>query len=108
MEKTGQQESDTKQRCQAMIDAGIENPESREGVLFCAGDMHGTVESLCPYEYCVVFEYLDAAGHLCISKSARIGKVSFAKALNSKGVSIKDIALIMGVTTNTIQGYFNK
>ncbi|GAG84881.1 unnamed protein product [marine sediment metagenome] len=41
-------ENPARKRCQAMIDAGIEDPDSREGARFCTDK--------CPYDFCIVFE----------------------------------------------------
>jgi len=80
-----------KKRCQAMIDAGVEEPESRGGIEFCTGK--------CPYPYCVVFE-----------KPARGSKekVALAKKLRKHGISTKDIALILGRSTLTVRGYLRR
>lgn len=86
----------TKQRCQAMIDAGIEDPVSAEGIMFCAGDRF--TESKCPYSHCVMDDYAIRA------EEAESKKLK-AIALHNYGVSIRDIVLILGRKTNTIKGY---
>ena len=82
----------TWQRCQAMKDTEIENPESKEGIDFCVNS--------CPYEYCVVFESKGNTKH-----SQTLEAIRLAKALRAHGVSIKDIALILGKKKGTISLY---
>lgn len=94
--------SDTKKRCPALIAAGIEDPDSEEGTLFCAGSRHGQAMSQCPYPCCIVFE---APAENIVRKDARI---KWAKKLNDCNVSIKDIALILGVSEATVKKYLKK
>ena len=97
------EEAQNKRRCPAMTDAGIEDPESKEGILFCAGNK--TTESKCPYSVCVVFERDDiAAGRA----DAYADRVVFAKRLHNHGVSVIDIALILRKKLNTVKGYIRK
>lgn len=94
---------DPKQRCKAMIDAGIEDPDSREGALFCAGSSNDKIKSRCPYDYCIVFE------HKKISKVRTVeDKTKFAIKLLAHGVSRDDIALILHVKRRTLQRYLRK
>ena len=91
-----------KRRCPAMIKAGIKDPDSIAGALFCAGDRHGLIESQCPYPYCVVFESSDA-NTLRAEERERV-----AKALRSHEVSVEDIALILGRHAATIRKYLRR
>lgn len=86
-----------KSMCQAMIDAGIEDPDSREGILFCAGSSNDKIKSQCPYTYCVVFEFEQQAK---VTKTGE--RIEFVKGLREYKVSVKDIALIMRVDTRTV------
>ena len=94
--------SPSKRRCQAMIDAGIEDPDSEEGCLFCAGNRQGDIESQCPYDHCVVFE---GQARTSMEKAARKG---LAIRLHYHGVSVKDIALIVGKKVATVRSYLRK
>jgi len=89
---------DEKRRCPAMIEEGIEDPDSEEGCLFCAGDRYGQIESKCPYPFCVVFEQTLALAEI----------KDYAKRLHTHGVSVKDIALILGRHVTTIKSYLRK
>ena len=83
-----------KLRCQAMIDAGIENPESKEGIDFC-------VEQ-CPYEAgCVLFDKAKLPTKTEIKRN-------FAKRLHAHGVSDTDIRLIIHCSGRTLKGYLAK
>lgn len=99
-----EQTNHSKEMCQAMIDAGIEDPNSAEGILFCTGDrLSGGVESQCPYPYCVVFEHSSQAAKL----KAKARK-EFAINLHKYGISEKDIALILHLGLATIRRYLRK
>jgi len=78
-------------RCQAMVNAGIENPESQEGIDFCVNS--------CPYDYCVVFENISGYS------ATRLRNVKVSKALRKLGVSKEDIAKKLGRTVRTIERY---
>jgi len=91
-----------KQRCKAMIDAGIDNPDGTEGILFCAGSRDGKIESRCPYNYCVVFE------HEPVSTMRAKERKVFARRLSAHGVSSYDIALILSVSERTVMRYLHK
>lgn len=81
------------ERCQAMRDAGIEDPESKAGINFCV--------TRCPYEKgCVVFDNVPTE-----RDELRKMMIVFAKRMYSRGVSVKDISLILRKTTRTIQRY---
>lgn len=94
--------ANTKRRCPALIAAGIEDPDSEEGALFCAGSRHGQIASQCPYPCCVVYE--TQASNVI----RRIARIEFAKKFSGFGISIKDIALILGVTKVTVKGYLKQ
>lgn len=89
--------------CKAMLDAGITDPESDEGILFCTGTRDGTVESKCPYDYCVVVEH-----HLTTARIGADKRAILAKSFREHGVSVEDIALILERDTNTIRGYLRR
>jgi len=74
-----------KKLCPAMSEAGIKDPDSTEGIVFCAGDRN--TESKCPYPYCIAFEVKALTSAI---------KRQLARDLHNHGVSIKDIALILG------------
>jgi DNA-binding NarL/FixJ family response regulator len=78
------------QRCQAMINAGIGDPESLEGKKFCTEN--------CPYEYCIVFEGYDTR-----RKKQTSREVKLVGEMLSSGMSIKDIAKELGVTRRTVE-----
>ena len=93
-----------KQRCKAMIDAGIADPGSQEGILFCAGESKSAgVISSCPYSYCVVLEYKQTATQL-----KRSERRAFARKLRKHKVSIDDIALILGETVRFVRNLLKK
>ena len=86
-----------KMLCQAMIDAGITDPESRDGIDFCVNN--------CPYEKgCILFDKETSPS----IPLARVIKTTFAKRLSEHGVSTRDIALIMRCDKRTIQRYLAK
>jgi len=82
-------------RCQALIDAGIINPESKEGIKFCVNK--------CPYEFCVVMEQAKVANRMKLK-----GMEDFAKACYRAGVSQEDIGLILGRGKYTIRKYISE
>ena len=86
--------------CEAMKKAGIADPDSHEGIVFCAGSRDGKIKSKCPYEYCIVFETDTTAGQ----ERARIRTVH-AKKYHELGVSDTDIALILGVSRQMVRKY---
>jgi len=92
-----------KRRCKAMIDAGIEDPESAEGILFCSGSRDDRTKSRCPYSYCVVFEHQETAPQLKLKE-----RVGLTKDLKAHGVSIDDIALILNRSHYTVRSYLRK
>lgn len=90
-----QEEPEHKKRCQAMIDAGVYDPESHEGINFCV--------NFCPYECCIVFENPETLRQL----RAR-NKATLVKELYTKGISVVDIALILGTSYRTVQRFLKK
>ena len=87
-----------KRRCKAMLDAGIEDPNSPEGILFCAGSRDGTIPSQCPYDYCVVLEHEATVRQLNSNKLT-----AFIKDLKAHGISSYDIALITDRSLRTVE-----
>jgi len=83
---------DPKNRCPAMIEAGVRDPDSQEGIDFCVNE--------CPYDKCIAFEL--GRG---ISKLRRELRKAMAKEMQVKGISVGDIALRIGVSARTIQRY---
>ena len=83
---------DSKQRCQAMIDAGIKDPMRQEGIDFC-------VQS-CPYEYCIVLEKRTTSAQL-----KKIEDTETARSLRVHKVSINDIALILNIKRSKVRDY---
>ena len=88
-----------KKICTAMREAGIVDPDSTEGICFCAGDR--TTDSSCPYPKCVVFEFTTKEIH----KMRNIRRADIAKKYSKYGVSTMDIALIMGIQERTAMEY---
>ena len=84
-----------KQRCKAMIDAKIEQPDSKAGIDFCVNQ--------CPYSYCVPLEYKQTAPQLEWHK-----RRDLARKLRKHKVSVGDIALILGVSTRAVGRYLKK
>ena len=86
-----------KKRCPAMIDAGIDDPESEEGKTFCT-------ES-CPYERCIVFEHLAEENPANVRKKIRAAE---AKRLEKLGKLNEEIASILRVSVRTVERYLEK
>ena len=87
--------SDTRRRCEAMIAAGIEDPDSLEGKHFCTEN--------CPYpDGCVVYEYKPGKSPAAERKVARVAR---AKEMRGSGVDIAVIALELGVSLRTVERY---
>ena len=84
-----------KQRCAAMVDAGVYDPESKDGIDFCV--------NYCPYDHCVVLEHRRTASQLRRSERA-----CFAQKLWRHRVSVDDIALILGVSARNVRRYLKK
>jgi len=86
-----------------MIDAGIEDPDSEEGALFCAGNRSNSIKSQCPYPVCVVFENSRTNRKEIVRE-----KVRFSMQLHIRGVSVEDIALILSRKPETIRRYLRR
>jgi len=80
-----------------MRDAGIADPESAAGILFCAGGRN--TESRCPYPECVVFE---------TNTRQRALRSTMAKELRMQGKTVAEIAETMGVQPSTVYTYFRR
>ena len=91
-----------KRICPAMKAAGIDNPDSAEGIRFCAGDKD--TESSCPYPKCIVFEYSGSE----LMRMETDKRIRIAKEYKKYGVSTKDIALIMGLSNHTVRSYLKR
>ncbi len=88
--------NNTTAKCPAMVRAGIYNPESNEGKVFCT--------EYCPYEGgCILFDHPRGQQGRKI-----IEKVKFVKNLRNHGVSEEDITLILGCSKRTVQGYLKR
>jgi len=84
-----------KRRCQAMTDAGIEHPGSKEGIIFCTKH--------CPYDKCIVFDVEN--GRSSSGKLTKELRIAEAKKMSGKGCSIKKIAKALGVFERTVRMY---
>lgn len=84
--------SDPKRRCPAMVEAGIDDPESQEGKDFCT--------KKCPYDKCVVYEVGRGAATLRMDE-----RIARAREMDSEGYSIEDIAKELKVHTRTVRRY---
>jgi len=77
--------------CQAMLDEGITDPNSQEGIDFCVNK--------CPYkEGCIVME----SSRTTVHKQERMRR---AWALLDKGHTISETASIMDLSYYTVQNY---
>lgn len=79
-------------RCQAMVEAKIDSPTSKDGINFCVGE--------CPYPYCVVVEELVRDNMRRVAALRRI-----VIELRRNKVSIEDIALILHISLRTTKRY---
>ena len=78
-----------------MIEAGIGDPESKEGKDFCT--------EKCPYPKCIVFEV--GRGAATLRKEARVAK---AKAMAAEGYPEDEIAQVLKVSVRSVEGYLEK
>lgn len=82
-----------KRRCPAMIEAGIIDPNSPEGMKFCLN---------CPYpNHCIVFDN-DSNGK---DDKGKLVRATTAKSMKDRGWSIEEIAKAMGKDVRTIKRY---
>ena len=79
-------------RCLAMIEAGIDDANSQEGIDFCV--------SRCPYDSCVIFEERGWK-----ADSRRRDRITKAREMAARGVSIEEIAIALGVSSRTAGRY---
>ena len=78
-----------------MVNEGIADPDSQKGIDFC-------VEH-CPYNCCVVYE-----GTVTSKKNISIERSRQANILHRYRVSLRDIALVVGVTEEQVRKYLKK
>lgn len=72
-------------RCQAMIDAGIADPNSQRGIDFCTE---------CPYPRCILFD---------TSKKPNL-RSKQVKLMQARGMTNREIAKELGVSIRTVGG----
>lgn len=80
--------------CQAMLDAGITDPESQDGKEFCTGE--------CPYDRCIVFEGRRK------TTTKRLKAIVEARELEAQGLSTIEISKRLNKHYRTIRGYLRK
>ena len=86
--------ADHKKRCQAMIDIGIQDPESDNGRKFCTNH--------CPYTNgCIVFE----DKRCIVFTQKKTEREREAKSMRAEGYSVKEIANHLRVTAKTVERY---
>ena len=83
-------------RCLAMIEAGIEDAESQEGIDFCVNH--------CPYPCCILFETPN--DKYLVTK--RVVNKMLAWRLYSIGLPIQTIADILGKSKGTVGTYLGE
>lgn len=83
------------QRCEAMVQRGIEEAEDMEGIKFCTDE--------CPYDCCIIFENQKLSQQLKAK-----GLAILARALKDQGVSRYDIALIIGKSMRVVSRYLKE
>ena len=77
-------------RCEAMRIAGVDDPESQEGIDFCVNQ--------CPYnDDCIAMTPVVEGMYV-----TTVLRANTAKELMRRGMSHEDIAKTMGVTTKTV------
>ena len=79
-----------KKRCQAMIDEGIEDVDSLEGIDFCTGS--------CPYDHCLPMETREEG-----AAAKRQIRAEIVWKLRDGGYSVEDIAIKMRLPQRTIR-----
>jgi len=90
-EGRNQQSRTTKVRCPAMIEAGIVDPDSYDGIQFCIND--------CPYPDCIAF-----SGDLEIQKI----RETEAKRLRTHGYTVNRIAKTLEIARSTVERYLSR
>ncbi len=90
-----------KSSCDALDSAGITDPDSKEGVEFCAGVLFGRA-SLCPYPRCIVFEGKLTKKELGIMRGAKVRK------FREYNVTVKDISLVLDMSEYSVRRYLRK
>jgi len=85
---------DSRDRCPAMIQAKVKDPNSQEGIDFCVNQ--------CPYDVCIVFELGRGT-----SKLSRDLRKAVTKEMQIKGYTAVEIAEKIGVSVRTIQRYLD-
>ena len=80
-----------RRRCPAMIEAGIDDPNSQNGIEFC---LH------CPYPRCIAFE--DGRSRATLRREKKAAK---AKDMLVKGFSNEEIAQALKVGLRTVIRY---
>ncbi len=84
-------------RCQAQIEAGITEANSKEGIDFCIHQ--------CPYkDGCILFDSATIKGNRV---KARKIMADFTNRLYKHGVSVKDIGMIIGKDKRTVHRLIN-
>ena len=78
-----------KKRCEAMVEAGVYDPEKREGIDFCVNH--------CPYTFCVVMENDET-----IAQRKKRRNSDLAIRLRVHRVTIEDIALILHASSRNV------
>jgi len=75
-----------------MIEAGITNPESLEGIRFCTNK--------CPYDHCVIAE-----PKVSSRKVRALLQKRAARLLYSQGMSVQEIADKLEISLSSAKGY---
>lgn len=79
--------------CPAMLEAGVLDPNSQEGIDFCTDK--------CPYDKCIVFETT------LNTRRCQLRAIE-ARALLAGGMSIKDISRRLRVSVRTVRRYLEE
>ena len=80
-------------RCDAMIAAGISDPNTNAGKKFCTEE--------CPYDICVAFE--KKRGRPKNTSTIYVNKEAWVEVLDSQGYSLMEIALATGISIKTVE-----
>lgn len=79
--------------CKDMKKAGVQHPESHDGIKFCL--------DRCPYDRCIVFE--QEKGLRKYNKLEYKGRLVSIKSLLKSGITVENIAEETGLSRTTIQ-----